>query len=207
MTDLLIIRHGENAYTRAGKLAGWTPGVHLNEKGQAQAQAIAQHLAQAPVQAVYSSPLERALETAAPLARARKLRVRQVEGVGEVRYGDWTGRSLKVLARTKLWQTVQRFPAVMEFPDGETFRAVQSRAVDAVEALAAEHPKDLIAVVSHGDVIKLLLAHYLGMPIDLFQRIVINTGSISAVHLTGGMPMVVKINEQPPSAGPKPAGA
>lgn len=204
MTDLLLIRHGENDYTRKGRLAGWTPGVHLNEKGLAQARAIARHLARAPIQAIYSSPLERALETAGPLARARQLRVRKLEAVGEVRYGEWTGKSLKVLARTRLWQTVQRFPAAMEFPDGETLRAVQSRAVDAVEALARRHRKEMVAVVSHGDVIKLLLAHYLGLPIDLFQRIAVNTGSISVVRLTGGMPLVVKFNEQPPIPDPAP---
>ena len=206
MTDLLLIRHGENDYTRKGRLAGWTPGVHLNEKGLVQAQAIARHLARAPIQAVYSSPLERALETAAPLARVRQLRVRKLEAVGEVRYGEWTGKSLKALARTRLWQTVQRFPAAMEFPDGETLRAVQSRAVDAVEALARRHRKEMVAVVSHGDVIKLLVAHYLGLPIDLFQRIAVNTGSISGVRLTGGMPLVFKFNEQPPIPDPTPVG-
>lgn len=198
MTDLLLIRHGENDYTRKGKLAGWTPGVWLNEKGGAQAEAIANHLSQAPIQFIYSSPLERALETAAPLAKAKHLRIHKLEGVGEVRYGDWTGRSLKALARTKLWQTVQRYPAVMEFPDGETFRAVQTRAVNAIESLTRKHPKQALAIFSHGDVIKLLLAHYLGMPIDLFQRIAINTGSISQVRLTGAMPLVIKLNDQPP---------
>jgi probable phosphoglycerate mutase len=197
MTDLLLIRHGENDYTRKGKLAGWTPGVRLNEKGLVQAQALVGHLGQAPIKFVYSSPLERALETAAPLAKAKQLRVQKLEGVGEVRYGDWTGKSLKSLARTKLWKTVQRHPASMEFPQGETFRAVQTRAVNAIESLAGKHPKQMVAVFSHGDVIKLLLAHYLGMPIDLFQRIAIHTGSISYIRLTGGMPLVIKLNEQP----------
>ncbi|MEK7785772.1 MAG: histidine phosphatase family protein, partial [Chloroflexota bacterium] len=116
MTDILLIRHGENEYTRKGKLAGWTPGVHLNETGKAQAEALAERLAQAPIKAIYSSPLERALETAGPLAQARKLPVQKCEGIGEVRYGEWTGRSLKVLARTKLWKVVQRQPSAMEFP-------------------------------------------------------------------------------------------
>ncbi|HLF01112.1 MAG TPA: MSMEG_4193 family putative phosphomutase [Anaerolineales bacterium] len=197
MADILLIRHGENDYTRKGKLAGWTPGVHLNEKGRAQAQATAVQLAEAPIKAIYSSPLERALETAQPLARATALRVQRLEGVGEVRYGDWTGKSLKALMRTKLWRTVQRHPATMQFPQGETFRAVQSRAVDALETLVRKHSKQWVAVFSHGDVIKLLLTHYLGMPIDMFQRIVISTGSISHLRLMGGMPFVLKINEQP----------
>jgi probable phosphomutase (TIGR03848 family) len=197
MTEVLLIRHGENEYTRKGKLAGWTPGVFLNDKGKTQAQAIAQHLAKAPIKAIYSSPLERTLETSAALAKAKSLRVHKLEGVGEVRYGDWTGKSLKVVSRTKLWNTVQRFPAVMAFPNGETFRTVQNRAVDAVESVFRQHPKQMVAIFSHGDVIKLLLAHYLGVPLDLFQRIVVNTGSISYVRLTGGMPMVVRTNEQP----------
>jgi probable phosphomutase (TIGR03848 family) len=197
MTDVLLIRHGENEYTRTGKLAGWTPGVYLNDKGKAQAQAIASHLAKAPIKAIYSSPLERAIETSAPLAKAKSLPVKKLEGVGEVRYGDWTGKSLKMVARTRLWVTVQRFPAVMAFPNGETFRTVQSRAVDAIQTVFGEHPKQMVAIFSHGDVIKLLLAHYLGVPLDLFQRIVVNTGSISHVRLMGGMPMIVRMNEQP----------
>ncbi len=197
MTDILLIRHGENDYTHKGKLAGWTPEVHLNEKGLAQAQALAEHLAAAPLKAIYSSPLERAVETALPLARAKKLPIQELEGIGEVRYGEWTGKSLKLLSRTKLWTVVQRQPARMEFPGGETLRAVQARAVNAVEAIARQHPKQLIAVFSHGDVIKLILAHYLGAPIDLFQRLLVNTGSISQLRVTDNLPLVIKVNEQP----------
>src|SRR3972149_10656886 len=196
MTDILLIRHGENDYTKKGKLAGWLPGVHLNETGLAQAHAVAERLAKAPVKAIYSSPLERALETASPLAKAKKLSIHKRDGVGEVRYGDWTGKSLKALARTKLWEVVQRQPSAMEFPAGETFCAVQARAVDAVQRIANDHPKNLVAVVSHGDVIKLILAYYLGTPLDLFQRILVGTGSISAVRLTRGGPLVGRMNEQ-----------
>lgn len=203
MTEILLIRHGENEYTRRGRLAGWTPGVHLDPNGQAQAQALASHLSGAPIKALYSSPLERAMETALPLAKAKHLRVHKFDDVGEVRYGEWTGRSLKSLARTKLWAVVQRYPAAMEFPNGETFRAVQARAVNAVEALARKHPKQLIAIFSHGDVIKLILAHYLGAPVDLFQRIMINTGSISIIRLTGSMPFVLRVNEQPTVPDPE----
>ena len=203
MTDILLIRHGENEYTRKGKLAGWTPGVHLNETGQAQAQALAERLMEAPLKAIYSSPLERALETAGPLAQARKLPVQKCEGIGEVRYGEWTGRSLKVLARTKLWKVVQRQPSAMEFPGGETLRAVQARALEAIEGIARKHPKDLVALFSHGDVIKLVVAYYLGMPVDMFQRILINTGSITAIRVPPGMPFVLRVNEQPAVVGKK----
>lgn len=196
MTDILLIRHGENDYTHKGKLAGWTPAVRLNEKGQAQAGAVAERLTSAPIKAIYSSPLERAMETAQPLAKAKGLSVHKLEGVGEVRYGEWTGKSIKALSRTKLWAVVQRRPSAMEFPGGETLRAVQSRAVDAIETLARRHPRHFVAVFSHGDVIKLILAHYLGAPLDMFQRIMISTGSVSHLRL-GGMPMVLTINEQP----------
>ena len=195
MTVLLLIRHGENNYTKTGRLAGWTPGVSLNEAGQQQAAALAERLKGAPIKAIYSSPLERARETAAPLAAAQRLGVQIVAGVGEVRYGQWQGRSLKAVARTKLWRTVQSLPSAMQFPEGETFRAVQTRAVEAVEQLVRAHPKDMIAVVSHGDVIKLLVAHYLGLPLDLFQRIMINTASVTVLRLGQGQPHLVKLND------------
>lgn len=205
MADILLIRHGENTYTKKGKLAGWTPGVHLNEVGQAQALALTEQLAQAPLKAIYSSPLERTLETATPLAKAKNLKIQRREGLGEVRYGEWTGKSLKVLGRTKLWQTVQRHPAAMTFPEGETFRAVQARAVNEIERIAHDHPKDVVAVMSHGDVIKLILAHYLGVPIDLFQRIMINTASISVLRLFHDAPMVLRINEAVMVKPPEPS--
>jgi len=156
---------------------------------------IAQRLAQAPLKAIYSSPLERARETAEPLAQVKKLTVLIRSGLGEVQYGQWTGKSLKALKRTKLWPVVQRHPARMEFPEGETFRAVQARAVDEVEKIAREHPKDLVAAFSHGDVIKLIVAHYLGVPLDLFQRLMVNTGSITVLHLEGSHAALVKLND------------
>lgn len=203
MTDILLIRHGENEYTRKGKLAGWTPGVHLNETGKAQAEAMVERLMKTPLKAVYSSPLERAMETARPLAQARKLAIQKCEGIGEVHYGDWTGRSLKVLSRTKLWKVVQRQPSAMEFPGGETIRGVQARALAAIEDIARRHPKDWVALFSHGDVIKLIAAYYLGMPLDTFQRILISTGSISAIRVSPGMPLVMRLNEQPMVTGRK----
>jgi probable phosphomutase (TIGR03848 family) len=197
MTLLLLIRHGENEYTRTGKLAGWTKGVHLNEAGHKQALALAERLGKAKLAAIYSSPLERAQETARPLAKAKGLDIQISEGLGEVRYGQWQGKSLKVLARTKLWKTVQQYPAMMEFPQGETLRAVQARAVNAVEQIVRHHPKAMVAAFSHGDVIKLLVAHYLGLPLDLFQRIAVNTASISVFRLGQGHPTLVKLNETP----------
>ncbi len=195
MTHLLLIRHGENEYTQKGKLAGWIKGVHLNETGQKQAQTLAARLSQAPIKAIYSSPLERARETAIPLAEAKKLTVEILDGLGEVRYGEWQGQSLKRLARTKLWRTVQGLPSAMQFPAGETFRSVQSRAVNAIEQIVKQHPKDMVAAFSHGDVVKLVVAHYLGVPLDLFQRIMINTGSVTLLRLGRGHPTLVKLND------------
>jgi len=195
--QLLLIRHGENEYTRTGKLAGWTPEVHLNEAGRKQAQAIAERLAKAPLTAIYSSPLERARETAQPLADAKQLPVQICDDVGEVRYGLWTGRSLKVLARTKLWKTVLHRPSAMRFPEGETLRHTQARAVNALEEILTTHarPKQVVAVFSHGDVIKLLIAHYLGLPLDLFQRLAVNTASITVFRFGAGAPTLVKLND------------
>ena len=196
MTHLLLIRHGENDYTRKGKLAGWTPDVHLNDVGRAQAQVLAEKLAPLSIKAIYSSPLERAIETALPLAKAKGLTIHKRADVGEVRYGEWTGKSLKALARTKLWQVVQKQTSEMQFPDGETLRDVQLRAVNEIEKIVAAHPKDMVAIFSHGDIIKLVLAHYLGMPLDMFQRLTVNTASVSMLQRQGSMPLVMKVNEQ-----------
>lgn len=199
MTLILLIRHGENEYTRTGKLAGWTPGVSLNETGQKQAQALVKRLLLVPIQQIYSSPLERARETAAPLAQARSMEVQIRDGLGEVGYGEWTGKSLKRLARTKLWRVVQQMPSAMQFPDGESMRGAQLRLVDALEAIARDHPKDTVAVFCHSDPIKLAVAYYLGMPLDLFQRLQVSTCSVTALRLgAGGAPSLVKLNDTGP---------
>jgi probable phosphomutase (TIGR03848 family) len=195
MAQILLIRHGENEFTRTGKLAGWTEGVGLNEQGRQQAQALAERLKNAPIKFIYSSPLERARQTAEPLAALKKLPVEVRPGLGEVRYGRWTGQSLKRLARTRLWRTVQQLPSAMEFPEGETMRAAQLRMVDALNEIARAHPKAMVAVFSHSDPIKLAVAWYLGMPLDLFQRLVIQTGSITVLRLGDGPPSLVKFND------------
>jgi probable phosphoglycerate mutase len=200
MPSVLLIRHGENEYTRTGKLAGWTKGVSLNDAGRQQAQALVERLKGAPINHVYSSPLERARETAAPLARARGLPVTIHPGLGEVQYGQWTGRSLKVLARTKLWRVVQQLPSAMRFPDGETMRGAQLRMVDAIDDIVRQHPspKAVLALFTHSDPIKMAVAHYLGMPLDLFQRLMIGTASVTVLRLGHGQPSLVKLNDTGP---------
>lgn len=211
MTTLLLIRHGENAFTKTGRLAGWTPGVQLNETGRRQAEQVAEKLKGAPIAALYASPLERTMETAEPLARALSLAIQPCEGLGEVRYGRWQGQSLKRLSRQKLWRVVQQHPSAMVFPEGETLRAVQARAVDAVEAIVRAHPKAMVAAVSHADVIKLVVAHYLGLPLDLFQRLHIGTASVTTLQLGSGAPGLLRLNDtcgiDAPPAPPKRPGA
>lgn len=197
MTHIYLIRHAENDYV-GKKLAGWKPGVHLNEKGRRQAQALAERLAGVRLEAVYSSPLERAIETAAPLAQARRLPILRRPALGEVKYGEWTGRSLKALARTRLWRVVQFRPSAVRFPGGETFPELQMRVVGALEAIRAEHPKGAVAVVSHGDAIRVAVAHYLGVHLDLFQRIMISPASITILHLSDGLPRLLRLNDTGP---------
>jgi probable phosphoglycerate mutase len=201
MTTIYLVRHGENDYVKKGKLAGRLPGIHLNEKGRAQAAALAAWFKDKPVKAVYASPLERALETAAPIAAALSLKVIQRPGLLEMDIGGWTDASLKRLARRKDWRIVQHNPSRFQFPDGETFAQAQARIAADLEELAARHknPRHAVVCVFHSDPIKLALSHYLGQPLDLFQRILIAPGSLSAVHLgPGGGAMVSAVNFVPP---------
>jgi len=187
MPVILLIRHGENEYVKKGRLAGRKPGVHLNERGQAQAEALATVLSKLPIKAVYSSPLERTMETAAPLAEKLKLEVVPREGLLEVDYGTWQDKTLKQLARRKLWTTVQSAPSHAFFPEGESFGQAQLRIANEIIALNERHAaKDLIACVGHSDMIKLAVAYFLGLPLDLFQRLVVQPASISTVQIMPG---------------------
>jgi len=195
LTQLFLIRHAQNDWV-GRRLAGWTPAVHLNEEGRRQAEALGKRLAAVKLQAVYSSPLERAVETAqAILAHHPDLELQVEPDLGEVRFGRWEGQRIRKLARTRLWQVVQHAPSAARFPDGESLRAVQFRAVNALEAIAMRHPDGQVAVVSHADVLKAAIAHYAGMPLDLFQRIVIAPASISIIVLGRMGPRLVCLND------------
>ena len=193
-TFVLLVRHGENEWVSSGRLAGRAPEVHLNDKGRAQAQALAVMLAKQPIRAVYSSPLERCVETAQPLADVLSLPVCADPGLLEVDYGDWMGAELKELSKLPEWSKVQHFPSSFRFPGGETLRETQQRAVGAVERLAAAHPNQTIVLFSHGDIIRTLLAHFAGTPMDLFQRIQISTASLSTLALFDGRPALLNMN-------------
>ncbi|NIR34569.1 MAG: MSMEG_4193 family putative phosphomutase [Actinobacteria bacterium] len=193
-TLVLFVRHGQTPTTGAS-LPGRAPGLHLAEAGVAQADAAAARVgALGSVGAVYASPMERTRETAAPIARACKLRVRNAPGLIECDFGDWTGRKLGQLRKRREWRTVQRYPSGFRFPGGESFAEMQSRAVDTVHDLVAAHPGQTIVAVSHADVIKAIVAAATGTHLDLFQRIVVSPCSITAVLYTSEGPIVLTVN-------------
>jgi len=209
MTQFLLVRHAVNDFVKTGKLAGWTPDVHLNEAGLAQAEALGQRLASVKLHAIYASPLERTMETAEAIAKHHPhLTLEPLESIGEVRYGAWQGESLAKLRGQKLWHNVQHYPSRVQFPQGETMRGAQARAVDALEALYQRHPRQTVVLVSHSDVIKMIVAHYLGMPLDTFQRLDIAPASITTLNLGSGMPFLQCLNDtthNPPPPDAKPS--
>ena len=187
MPVVLLIRHGENEYVKTGRLAGRKRGVHLNEKGRAQAESLAAALQSWPLKAVYSSPLDRTMETAAPIAKAQKLKVIKRPGLLEVDYGEWQDKTLKQLARRKLWKTVQGAPSQARFPAGESFAEAQTRIAEEIIALCGLHkPKDMLACVGHSDMIKLAAAYFTGLPLDHFQRLIVQPASVTTLHLHPG---------------------
>lgn len=204
MTTILLIRHGQNNFV-GKRLAGRLPVVHLNQRGREQAQVVADFLKEAPVKAIFSSPLERAIETAEPLAAQCNLPVQVHPGLVEVDFGDWQGKTIKQLQRRKLWKTVQEKPSEMCFPNGETFQAAQTRAAAAIEEIAAKYEQqDLVVCFSHSDTIRLAVCHFLMIPLDVFQRVVIDTASITTIYLHEGHVAVGNMNIVPGWTWPKP---
>lgn len=198
MTLLLLIRHGMNEMVGQKRLAGRMPEVHLNDVGRTQADDLAERLRTVPIHAIYCSPLERTQETAAPLGRIHNLPVQVRPGLIEVEYGDWTGKPLEELYKHELWRVVQTYPSGMRFPGGEGMRDMQMRMVAELEAIAADHPRQIVAIVGHADLIKAAVAHYLGVHLDLFQRISIEPVSVSVVQLTRWGPRILRLNDDGP---------
>ena len=211
MTLLLLIRHGENDFMQR-RLTGRTAGISLNAKGRQQAQTLADALTHAPIKAIFASPLERAVETAQPLALAHGLEIQVRPALIEVDYGRFQGRTYKQLARTNLWKVLMENPSQIRFPAGETFAEVQQRVVAELDSLvgawqsvedSGNPPKEkkseeaLIAVVVHADIVRLALAHYLNMPLDDFLRLMVSPASISLIQSNGkNRPRVISINQQ-----------
>lgn len=193
MTEFLLIRHGDNDFL-GHTLAGWMPGIHLNENGRAQAEWIADRLLHVPIRAIYSSPLERARETAEPLARRLGLEIRISDALGEVHLGEWTGRAFDELRNDPQWRRFNSFRSGARIPGGETMIEFQQRMLAAMEAIRREHPEGTVAVVSHGDPIRAVLCHYLGMPLDLIHRLEIEPASVSVIRLGDDWAQVLRIN-------------
>jgi len=200
MPLLLLIRHGENDFVKTGKLPGQSAGIHLNERGQKQAQALGEALKEVPIKAIYSSPLERAMETAEPIATSRQGEIIQEPNLMDANVGKWQGKSLKVLRLTNAWKVVQHSPSRFQFPEGESFIDLQTRIADTLEKIVRKHnkPKDIVAVVFHADPIKLAVAHFLGLPLDHFQRLSCDTGSVSALYVGEMGANLIKLNQRPP---------
>ncbi len=189
------MRHGTTA-TTGSVLPGRAPGLHLSPRGIEQAKSLAERLKELTPQpaAIYASPLERARETAGPLAAALKLKVVVDRGLTECNFGDWTGKRLATLAKRREWATVQHSPSTFRFPGGESFSEMQARVWEAVSTIASRHKHRTVIVVSHADPIKSAITYAQGVPLDLFQRTVISPCSLSAVTFSGGTPIVLCVN-------------
>ncbi|MBV9024061.1 MAG: MSMEG_4193 family putative phosphomutase [Streptomycetaceae bacterium] len=212
MPTVILARHGRSTANADGVLAGWSPGITLDENGRGQAEGLAARLAELPIAAVVTSPLQRCRETVEPLRGARpELTVHTDERVGECRYGDWTGRKLTELADEPLWQTVQQYPSAAVFPgpEGESVRAMQVRAVDAIRDWNArverEHgPDALYLVCSHGDIIKSIAADALGLHLDLFQRLSVEPCSVTVIRYTPLRPFLLRLGDTGEFGGLRP---
>jgi probable phosphomutase (TIGR03848 family) len=194
MAMVFLIRHGLTDHTGT-RLYGRTPGLHLSARGREQADRLAERFSRVRLAAIYSSPLERCIETATPLAVAQGLRVTRRSGLVEMDAGVWTNRPLSGLARTKLWQRIQHTPSQAAFPDGESFVAANARLVGELGQIAGRHPNGRVAVVSHSDTIRMMLAHVAGAHLDQFQRMIVDTASVSVVTLGAGVPRLFMVNE------------
>jgi probable phosphomutase (TIGR03848 family) len=200
MAVAVLVRHGRTTANVSGVLAGWTPGVALDATGRAQADSLADRLRGVPLARAVTSPLERCRQTIEPVLQGRDVPLVVDDRVGEARYGEWTGQKLSALARSRLWRAVQDHPSSVVFPEGEALAAMQARAVQAVRehdrAVEGQHgPEATWVVVSHGDVIKSVLADALGLHLDLFQRLVVDPASVSVVRYTPARPFVVRTND------------
>jgi probable phosphoglycerate mutase len=193
-THLVLVRHAVTAQT-GPLLSGRAPGIDLSDEGRAQAEALGARMASLPIDAVYASPIERTTQTAEAVARHHDLTVQRLEGVLEADYGEWTGQKLADLAQTDLWKVVQRAPSRAVFPGGEGLAAMQARMVAALEAVVVEHPGELVVVVSHADPIKAAIAHYTGVHLDLFQRIMVSPASVTAFAFTAHGVAMLKCND------------
>lgn len=191
---LFLVRHALTPITGV-KLTGRLPGFDLSDKGREQADAAGVRLAEVPLKAIYSSPMERCVQTAEAIARHHKVTIQPVEELSEVDYGEWQGKTMKSLYGTKGWQKLKARPADFRFPGGETIREAQTRGISAIERLRAKHKDKGIVVCSHADMIRLAVSGYLGLGIDLYDRINIAPASITTIHLSDGTPRLLNLGD------------
>lgn len=199
MPLVILVRHGRTKANADGILAGWTPGVHLDDQGESQVATVAERLAPLTLSVIVASPLERTVQTAEAidLRQRRRPGIALDERVGECRYGDWTNRPLAELAKDPLWRTVQERPSAVTFPEGESLPQMQARALAAIHDWNSRlGDRATYAVVSHGDVIKAILADALGTHLDQFQRIVVDPASVSVLRYGSRGVQVLHVNDR-----------
>jgi probable phosphomutase (TIGR03848 family) len=210
MSRIVLLRHAHSTANSKNILAGRTPGIVLSHKGEEQSMSLVERIGATSFDAVVVSPMQRCLQTVTPWLEVEGRGIRPVvdEGFSEVDYGDWTGKSLSVLRRKKLWSVVQDRPSQMVFPGGESLLAMQARAITSfyrVDKLKGKKPR---LVVSHGDVIKSIVAHVLGMHLDQFQKLIIDPASFTIIETDNGVSRLVSFNDQKSTIGkPRTTGA
>lgn len=215
MATLFLIRHGLTA-TTGRVLYGRADGISLDERGREQAERLAERFRPVRLTAIYSSPLERCVETVEPLATAQRLPIVTRDELIEMDAGNWTGKTLASLRRRAAWRDVLLAPSSFRFPGGESFGEAHERVVAGFERIARRHRRGRVAIATHGDIVRLLLGHLGGAPLDLFQRVVVDTASVSVVNVVGGMPRMLLVNDTgtgldrfapPPATSRRRAGA
>jgi probable phosphomutase (TIGR03848 family) len=198
MAIVILVRHGEHDYLKNGILAGRLPGIHLNENGKKQAIKVGKLLSHFPIKAIYSSPLERAMETAQAIASYFKLDVVVRKPLLEMDYGEWQGQDIKNLRDRSSWETIQNLPSEFCFPGGESFNAAQQRIANEIKGLSKNLGKrEMIVVVSHSDMIKLAICYYLNIHLDAFQRITISPASLTCLTIDGKDYTLLNLNVPP----------
>jgi probable phosphoglycerate mutase len=202
MTTFHLLRHGEKD-AEEGLMIGRMPGIHLTAKGRAEARALTAHLAKTPIKHIYSSPLERAQETAAPLAEAKKLPVEITAAFHEIDMGEWTGKTERQLARVKSWRRFCQFHGGTAIPGGETLVEVQARMVSEMIRLAQRFPRDGIAIATHEDPIRLAICHFIGAPIEVYTHITIRPASVTILTLDNHRAILERMDEVPPAKRPR----
>jgi probable phosphomutase (TIGR03848 family) len=190
---LFLIRHGLTP-TTGRVLYGRADGISLDDRGRAEAERLAERFGHVRLTAIYSSPLQRCVETVQPLAAAQRLPIVEREDLIEMDAGTWTGKTLTSLRRRTAWKDVQ-VPSSFRFPGGESFLEAHERVVTEFQGIARRHRRGRVAIATHGDIVRLLLGHLCGIPMDLFQRLVVETASVSAVQMEGDVPRVMLVND------------